>query len=149
MGRKIIYIIRVILSVLIVASMLISWFWYLLAFSNIPVIYTEQLNQDLKIILCSFLIAFLALLLEIVINEKNKFKGSYLVVVAGGILLLLWIIRYNNGFNYNTREEIINICEKKIVIIGMFFSVLSVVTQFFQITRQLSRGGRETGDAET
>ena len=142
MRRKIIYILRVILSVLIVASMLISWFWYLLAFSNIPVIYTEQLNQDLKIIFYSFLIAFLALLLEILINERNKFKGSYLVVVAGGILLLLWIIRYNNGFNYNTREEIINICEKKIVIIGIFFCVLSVVTQFFQITRQLSRRGR-------
>ena len=142
MRRKIIDILRVIFSVLIVASMLISWFWYLLAFSNIPVIYTEQLNQDLKIIFYSFLIAFLALLLEILINERNKFKGIYLVVVGGGILLRLWIIRYNNGFKYNTRGEIINICEKKIVIIGIFFCVLSVVTQFFQITRQLSRRGR-------
>ena len=130
--KKIVYVIKILLSFVITFSLFMEWIWYVLTFSNIPTVFTTQMAQDFKIIICLFCVTLFALLLEFFINKKNKIRGSYLVILAGILLLLLWSIRYSTGFNYNSREQIINIYDKRIVTFGLFISILCIVTQLYQ-----------------
>ena len=134
---------KITLRLVIVASLFIGWIWYVLAFSNIPVTYTAQIGLDLKIITCFFSITLFALVCEMVLSEKNKSRGSYLVLVVGSVLLFLWFVRYSNGFNYKIREELINVYEKRIVVAGILINALSVFVQIFRIMRFAIRGRRE------
>ena len=126
-------IIKSILSAVLSILLIANWIWGLLIFADMPSIYTEQFKNDVDIIIYLFAISFIVLIIEIIVIKIAKIRGSYLVLLFGILSLLLWGAQYN-GFNFTTREAIINLYDKRIVTSGIVLGVLSIGSQLLQIS---------------
>ncbi len=120
---------KCIMSITLTITLLFTPFWYLLINSDVP---PAPTINDIRIIIYMFILILIFLILEIVIIEKNKIRGSILVFASGALSLILWTAIYY-GHNFNIGNQTINLYSLAIILVGTILSALSTFSQLFQI----------------
>lgn len=122
-------IIKCFLSMTLAVITMFNWFWYMLITSDVPHVFT---GNDINITICMFTLTLIILIIEVVIVEKGKTKGSYLVLITGFLSLVLWMMTYRGG-NFNIGNMSTNLFSKRMIIAGIIISALLVGSQTLQI----------------
>lgn len=129
MKKIVILIVRGILNIFLAFLLILNWFWYVLATSDVPPVFNDK---DINIIISFFITMFIMLIFTIVINEKCRIKGSYLLFITGSISLFLWVIS-RIVWDFNIGDGLTNLCAKRIINTGIVFSVVAILSQLLQI----------------
>ena len=130
MVKKIVLlIIRGVLNILLAFLSILSWFWFMLATSDVPPVFNDQ---DINVMIILFIIMFIILILVIVINKIFRINGSHLLIIVGIVSLFLWVVTYL-GCNFDLDYEATNFYAKKFINIGVIFSVFAILSQLIRI----------------
>lgn len=139
MKKPLSLITKSVLSLILTFLFAINWIWYMLAVSDVPPILR---SEDINVIIFLFMIILIVLIAQIILVEKCKMRGSYLLLMVGTLSSIVWITTYR-GWNFNIGDTLTNLQAKRIMVFGMIISSLSVGSQLLQILLFYHRKKRE------
>lgn len=122
-------VVRCVMSLILAFLFALSWFWYMLAVSDVPPSFTKE---DVTIIFLLFTAILIVSIMQVLMVKKCKICGSYLLLTVGFISLLVWIITYF-AWNFSIGDVITNLYVGKIIVTGIILSSLSSGSQVLQI----------------
>lgn len=104
----------------------------MLAMSDVPPVLR---SEDINYIFSLFAVTAVVLIAQIIVIQKFRIRGSYLLSAVGLLSLLIWVATYlsYHGWDFNVGDAFTNLYNKRIIVVGIVISILLAGSQLLQI----------------